>query len=378
MVLTRQQAKDKRLLRREKFELVFAKERKLVRNAKARKVRQTARRAMQEDMNQKTVHNVVDGLFKRIAAEEEDTLRAKSAAARISQGAFGKAVQENRNKQTVHNEVNKIFKKIADDEDTRQARSAASRITKGAIGRAVQSNKNKQAVHSVVNGMFQKIIAANKLDTRQAKSAASRITKGAFSKAIQENKDRRGIESMVQGIMLKAVKENNRARFRQAMNMLAKYKPDHFAVRLPEHVPDLDDPSIQLFIKHLFTSSASAFRSFPYSRKFDEEFQLAVTGERSTCGAQRLGSHQAVAHTLGSVLAKTTGNDRGFLVYHSTGSGKTLTCLSLILAFWNTSLKIVMCTTPENQMHAGPLSVCWNRVCEQRPKWKGRIACLSS
>ena len=348
MVLTREQAKNKRLLRRQKFELVFAKERKLARDAKAKKVRQTARKTMQEDRNRKTVHNVVNGIFKKIAAEEQDTLRARSAAARISQGAFAKAVQENKNQKTVHNAVDKIFKKIAGDEDNRQARSAASRITKGAISKAVQSNKNKRHVHAVVNGMFQKIIAADELNTRQARSAASRITKGAFSKAIQENKDRRGIESMVKSIMSKAVRENDRARFRQAMNMLAKYKPDHFAVRLPEHVPDLDDPAIQLFIKHLFTSSAAAFKTFPYSKKFDEEFQLAVTGDRSTCGAQRLGSHQAVAHTLASVLAKTRGNDRGFLVYHSTGSGKTLTCLALILAFWNTGLKIVMCTTPEN------------------------------
>lgn len=72
----------------------------------------------------------------------------------------------------------------------------------------------------------------------------------------------------------------------------------------------------------------------------------------STCVPPKLGPHQRVVFELAGLFATRSQQDlqghRGLLVYHNTGSGKTMTTLGIILQFWNTSRRIILSSTPDN------------------------------
>ena len=64
------------------------------------------------------------------------------------------------------------------------------------------------------------------------------------------------------------------------------------------------------------------------------------------------GPHQGVVFEYAKMLAGSpraaVGNRRGLLVWHNTGSGKTLTAMGIIAAFWDSGRKINLCTTNAN------------------------------
>jgi hypothetical protein len=67
----------------------------------------------------------------------------------------------------------------------------------------------------------------------------------------------------------------------------------------------------------------------------------------------KLGPHQNIIYEFAKMLAaaKTpaaVGGRRGLLVWHNTGSGKTVSSMGIIASYWNTPKKIVLCTTNSN------------------------------
>ena len=72
----------------------------------------------------------------------------------------------------------------------------------------------------------------------------------------------------------------------------------------------------------------------------------------------KIQAHQLAVFEYARILAsrspKEIGGIRGMLCYHSTGSGKTVTSLGIILAFWKTKRNIILTTTPENMRGNSP------------------------
>ena len=66
----------------------------------------------------------------------------------------------------------------------------------------------------------------------------------------------------------------------------------------------------------------------------------------------KIGPHQGVVYEFAKMLAGSpragVGNRRGLLVWHNTGSGKTVTAMGIIAAFWDSGRKITLCTTTAN------------------------------
>ena len=66
----------------------------------------------------------------------------------------------------------------------------------------------------------------------------------------------------------------------------------------------------------------------------------------------KIGPHQGIVYEFAKMLAGSpraaVGNRRGLLVWHNTGSGKTVTAMGIIAAFWDSGRKINMCTTNAN------------------------------
>ena len=66
----------------------------------------------------------------------------------------------------------------------------------------------------------------------------------------------------------------------------------------------------------------------------------------------KIGPHQGVVYEFAKMLAGSpragVGNRRGLLVWHNTGSGKTVTAMGIIAAFWDSGRKINLCTTTAN------------------------------
>ena len=74
------------------------------------------------------------------------------------------------------------------------------------------------------------------------------------------------------------------------------------------------------------------------------------------CAASKtadLQPHQRSVFNLARTMAARTpeqlGGNRGLLCWHNTGSGKTVTSLGIVLAFWNSPRNIVLATTPANE-----------------------------
>ena len=90
------------------------------------------------------------------------------------------------------------------------------------------------------------------------------------------------------------------------------------------------------------------------------EAQRMIKARQLDCDpkSHRLGPHQEVVYAIARLFAKQaregrfpdTGDSRGLLVWHNTGSGKTLTALAIMLAFWDMpkTFKIYLVTTPGN------------------------------
>lgn len=69
---------------------------------------------------------------------------------------------------------------------------------------------------------------------------------------------------------------------------------------------------------------------------------------------QMISQPQIIINTIFKFFAKKNNENRGLLIWHSAGSGKTCTAAGMIDAFWNTDKKIVICSSIEG-LKANPV-----------------------
>ena len=94
-------------------------------------------------------------------------------------------------------------------------------------------------------------------------------------------------------------------------------------------------------------------------RKFRVAQRLEAQG-RLDCDPARgeLAPHQLIVYEMARLYARRAGQNgqtppdrhRGLLAWHNTGSGKTLTAVAIMRAFWETGCHIYLVTTPSNQV----------------------------
>lgn len=74
------------------------------------------------------------------------------------------------------------------------------------------------------------------------------------------------------------------------------------------------------------------------------------------CSQATMSPHQLVIYEIAKLMAtvdtEDLGEHRGLLAYHSTGSGKTLSSLAIIMAFWPSDKKIVVVSSKSNTAQA--------------------------
>ena len=83
-----------------------------------------------------------------------------------------------------------------------------------------------------------------------------------------------------------------------------------------------------------------------------------------TAGSKGTQPHQQSVIEVAGAMAKRTpaqmNGQRGLLVFHNTGSGKTITSLGIMLKFWNTKRHILLATTVGNKSDNNPLKYLTN------------------
>ena len=99
------------------------------------------------------------------------------------------------------------------------------------------------------------------------------------------------------------------------------------------------------FVKHLQTLVAPSFKRGTNA--------LGNAGKMNAlCKQSTLSPHQTVLYEMAKLMsvvpAGKLGGHRGLLAYHGTGSGKSLSSLAIIMAFWRSGKKIVLVSTRVN------------------------------
>ncbi len=201
-------------------------------------------------------------------------------------------------------------------------------------------------------------------DVIEREQAKVRIAARAQAERVKraEQKKRRELKE--------AAEANYQRRFQHAIEDLKVARGKRGLVEVGTGViPPLNDVVIQQYLNSLFTSTLPYFKNFEYSQRFKADLDAIQHPGESRCGGHRsLLLHQAVARTLTTMLAEGKDADqRGFLFFASTGSGKTVTALAMMLAFWNTDKRIVFCTTPDN-MKDNSLDTYADNLAEYFPK----------
>lgn len=79
----------------------------------------------------------------------------------------------------------------------------------------------------------------------------------------------------------------------------------------------------------------------------------AAGADACTATRKQMQPHQQGVYELARAMATRTpeemGGSRGLLAFHNTGSGKTVSSLGIIMAFFNTERQIILATTPANE-----------------------------
>jgi hypothetical protein len=112
--------------------------------------------------------------------------------------------------------------------------------------------------------------------------------------------------------------------------------------KLPDDWPsDVTSEGFQEYLNQYFLG----FKRLPPQTQ-----PLMGEGNRCTAAAFQnplLSLHQEIVHVVAMGMAKYDNSNRGLLVVHSTGSGKTCTATSVMDAFWDTKKNIVFVTSVE-------------------------------
>lgn len=120
-------------------------------------------------------------------------------------------------------------------------------------------------------------------------------------------------------------------------------------------VPNVASSDFQMWMKALFQRHHRGtgvkpwllrYMRTPKSTSGYETLARLVEGGDDACKSEvrpdvsSIQAHQAVIHVMAQLRAADAIKTGGLLVMHSTGAGKTLSCLAVMLAFWNKTVNI--------------------------------------
>lgn len=132
-------------------------------------------------------------------------------------------------------------------------------------------------------------------------------------------------------------------------------------------VPSAHTPAFQSWMKRLFSTRHAQgamptllrYMRIPGTRSAHDglaQLLTAATASEDPCkqtphpDRSSIQTHQAVVHVMAQLRAQGRIDTSGLLVMHSTGAGKTLTGLAVMLAFWNTKVPILLVSTNDNRV----------------------------
>eukprot|EP00899_Mesostigma_viride_P004387 jgi/Mesvir1/1394/Mv22577-RA.1 len=125
------------------------------------------------------------------------------------------------------------------------------------------------------------------------------------------------------------------------------------------------DTQYAQFVKRFFDGDVEGFLP-PELRRPDE------AGCDAPMGARKLAPQQAVVNLHLKKIASLSPHypSRGFLAWHSTGSGKTCTAMGALDAFWDTKKNFVLATSKENKTNNSLEEIA--KCATLYPRFKGK------
>ena len=128
---------------------------------------------------------------------------------------------------------------------------------------------------------------------------------------------------------------------------------------------DITRGDIQQYLVETYASSSAP----PHQPLTSTENRCALTTNTNTGTTPLLSFPQSVVHTIMKGMATTPSTNRGLLVLASTGSGKTLTAMATMDAFWDTKKNIVFATSVEASNSNPPSN--FHKLGKFFPRFKG-------
>ena len=110
---------------------------------------------------------------------------------------------------------------------------------------------------------------------------------------------------------------------------------------------DITSGSIQQYIREYYNNRGIV--PAPRTSALMSESNRCVAPAPGEPVPHMLGMHQSVVNKVMSAIALQDTPNKGLLAYHSTGSGKTVSTVGVIDAFWNTTKNIMICTSVEGK-----------------------------
>lgn len=249
--------------------------------------------------------------------------------------------------------------------NARAAKAVAQRMAE------VQKERERQAAQKARNNAR----AAKEAEKQQlaAAKAAARAAKEAERQRLANNKNRaraaaraakdqaiqnaRNLQAMMNA-MVRQAENNERSRLRNSTN--AKFR---------ESRPPAQSPDFQTWMKAMFDSAVlptliQNMRGVPRGKTpYSALSNLTLPGaaaaaactDRGNPQTSSIQAHQAVVYAMAQMRAAGTIDTSGLLVLQSTGAGKTLVGVCVMLAFWNKTTPdgkpypILLVSTNDNQ-----------------------------
>lgn len=135
---------------------------------------------------------------------------------------------------------------------------------------------------------------------------------------------------------------------------------------------DITQEDIQSYLEMVYASrNAPQHQPLRGVKNRCKESNAGITSANSASMYDMLSFPQSVVHTVMSGIAHTPETpNRGLLVWHSVGSGKTLTATCVVDAFWDTDKNIVFATSVEAS-NSNPPSNFYKLAAKFLPRFKG-------
>ncbi len=114
-------------------------------------------------------------------------------------------------------------------------------------------------------------------------------------------------------------------------------------IKVPYNWPNINDKNMQKYLYNFYRNNKSEYQPIEYN-------ELNGFGNRcieNTSNSSKLSLIQSSTYMLLKGIAEKESDTRGMLIYHSTGSGKTVVATSIMDAFWETKKKIIYLSSVE-------------------------------